>query len=95
MEAALNSSATQPRLSADDLASVFADALTPEPLWRVGTEAEKFGVLTESGRPIAYDVDYVYKGTKFRSRLPEDPGKRLRIRFSVVPYPPQQDLPVQ
>lgn len=39
-------------------------------------------------RPIAYDVDYVYKGTKYRSRLAEDPGNRLRIRISVMPYVP-------
>jgi len=39
----------------------------------------------EFRRPIAYDVDYVYKGAKFRSRLPEDPGNRLRIRVSVTP----------
>ena len=36
-------------------------------------------------RPIAYDVDYVYKGAKYRSRLPEDPGNRLRIRIGVTP----------
>jgi uncharacterized protein YcfJ len=36
-------------------------------------------------RPIAYDVDYTYRGAKYRSRLPEDPGNRLRIRVSVVP----------
>jgi uncharacterized protein YcfJ len=40
----------------------------------------------EFQRPIAYDVDYVYKGTKFRSRLAEDPGNRLRVRVSVTPY---------
>ena len=40
----------------------------------------------EFRRPIAYDVEYVYKGAKYRSRLPEDPGNRLRIRISVVPY---------
>lgn len=39
----------------------------------------------EFRRPIAYDVDYVYRGAKYRSRLPEDPGNRLRIRVSVVP----------
>ena len=39
----------------------------------------------EFRRPIAYDVDYVYKGTKYRSRLPEDPGNRLRLRVSVTP----------
>lgn len=42
----------------------------------------------EFRRPIAYDVDYVYKGTKYRSRLPEDPGNRLRIRVTVAPYVP-------
>ena len=40
----------------------------------------------EFQRPIAYDVDYIYKGVKYRSRLAEDPGNRLRIRISVVPY---------
>lgn len=40
----------------------------------------------EFRRPIAYDVDYVYKGTKYRSRLPEDPGNRLKIRVSITPW---------
>lgn len=43
----------------------------------------------EFQRPIAYDVDYVYKGTKYRSRLAEDPGNRLRVRVSVTPYVPE------
>ena len=42
----------------------------------------------EFRRPIAYDVDYVYRGAKYRSRLPEDPGNRLRIRVSVTPEMP-------
>ena len=42
-------------------------------------------VEREFRRPIAYDVDYTYKGGKYRSRLPEDPGNRLRIRVSVTP----------
>ncbi len=42
-------------------------------------------VEREFQRPIAYDVDYLYKGAKFRSRLPEDPGNRLRIRVSITP----------
>jgi hypothetical protein len=61
----------------------------PEPAARVTPVKQNCRVVEvgrEFRRPIAYDVDYVYKGTKFRSRLPEDPGKRLRIRFSVVPY---------
>ncbi|MDQ3205543.1 MAG: hypothetical protein M3Q40_03340 [Pseudomonadota bacterium] len=42
-------------------------------------------VEREFHRPIAYDVDYAYKGAKFRSRLPDDPGNRLRIRVSITP----------
>ena len=45
-------------------------------------------VEREFRRPIAYDVDYVYKGAKFRSRLAEDPGNRLRIRISITPAVP-------
>ena len=37
-------------------------------------------------RPIAYDVDYIYKGMKFRSRLANDPGNMLRVRVSITPY---------
>lgn len=42
-------------------------------------------VVREFHRPIAYDVDYVYQGAKYRSRLPDDPGNRLRIRIGVTP----------
>ena len=42
----------------------------------------------EFRRPIAYDVDYVHKGVKYRSRLPYDPGNRLRVRVSVTPIVP-------
>lgn len=42
-------------------------------------------VQREFHRPIAYDVDYVYQGAKYRSRLPDDPGNRLRIRIGVTP----------
>jgi len=49
---------------------------------------EMVPVVREFRRPIAYDVDYVYRGTKYRSRLPYDPGNRLRVRVSVVPYIP-------
>lgn len=38
-------------------------------------------------RAIAYDVDYTYRGSKYRSRLAEDPGSLLRIRISVMPVP--------
>lgn len=44
-------------------------------------------VVREYRRPIAFDVDYVYKGSKFRTRLAEDPGNRLRVRVSITPQP--------
>ena len=44
-------------------------------------------VSREFRRPIAYDVDYVYKGSKFRTRMARDPGNRLRIRVSITPHP--------
>ena len=49
-------------------------------------------VQREFRRPIAYDVDYVYQGIKYRSRLAEDPGNRLRIRISVTPQVPGQAI---
>jgi hypothetical protein len=42
------------------------------------------------GRQVGYDVAYQYKGEQYMSRLPHDPGSRLRIRITVVP-----DLPGQ
>lgn len=60
------------------------EALTREEKPQEG-ECKPVTVEREFRRPIAYDVDYVYKGAKYRSRLPEDPGNRLRIRVSVTP----------
>ncbi|MES2671432.1 MAG: hypothetical protein V4673_13595 [Pseudomonadota bacterium] len=42
-------------------------------------------VEREFQRPVAYDVDYIHRGVKYRSRLPIDPGKRLKVRISVTP----------
>lgn len=46
-------------------------------------------VAREFRRPIAYDVDYVYRGSKFRTRMAIDPGNRLRVRVSITPQPGQ------
>lgn len=54
---------------------------------------EMVPVVREFRRPIAYDVDYVYRGTKYRSRLPYDPGNRLRVKVSVTPYIPPRKQP--
>ena len=51
------------------------------------TNCRQAPVVREYRRPIAYDVDYVYKGSKFRTRLAQDPGNRLRVRVSVTPQP--------
>jgi uncharacterized protein YcfJ len=42
----------------------------------------------EFRRPIAYDVEYLHHGVKYRSRLPYDPGNRVRVRVSVTPVVP-------
>jgi uncharacterized protein YcfJ len=39
-------------------------------------------------RVVGYDVEYLYKGETYMSRLPADPGNRLRVRVSVVPDDP-------
>jgi len=72
---------------------VFVEESGPEPkaLEPVNPKCRMVPVGREFRRPIAYDVDYVYKGMKYRSRLAEDPGNRLRIRVSVMPYVAGQD----
>jgi len=62
----------------------------PAPSAPLRPECRVVPVEREFRRPIAYDVDYVYKGMKYRSRLAEDPGNRLRIRVSVMPHVPGQ-----
>lgn len=36
-------------------------------------------------RTTGYDVDYVWRGMKYRSRLADDPGSRLQIRIVITP----------
>lgn len=43
-------------------------------------------VEREFRRLVGYDVDYMYKGAKYRSRIPYDPGNRIKLRVSVAPY---------
>lgn len=50
-------------------------------------ECKLVPVTRDYRRAIAYDVDYVYKGSKFRTRLAQDPGNRLRLRVSITPQP--------
>ena len=67
------------------------DALSPRDRTAESAPADDAGcrmvrVQRQYRRPIAFDVDYMYKGMKYRSRLSEDPGNRLRVRVSVTPY---------
>src|SRR5688572_17166914 len=39
----------------DELAEPFRAAEKPRDAWRIGSEAEKFGVSAVDGRPIQYD----------------------------------------
>src|SRR5690606_10464443 len=63
-----------------------------------GTPAQAEGdcrmvpVEREFRRPIAYDVDYVVRGVKYRSRLPRDPGNRLRVKVAVTPVVPEGNV---
>lgn len=66
-----------------------AQAAEPEPARRNCRAAPS---QPDDQAPIAYDVDYMYKGMKYRARLPEDPGNRLRVRISVAPYLPGADV---
>ncbi|MGH8190177.1 MAG: glycine zipper 2TM domain-containing protein [Rhodanobacteraceae bacterium] len=34
---------------------------------------------------VAYDVEYRFRGDVYMSRLPYDPGERLRVRMTVAP----------
>lgn len=45
----------EPPLAYDDLALVFRAAEKPEAAWRIGVEAEKFGILLPSAAPVPYD----------------------------------------
>lgn len=42
-------------------------------------------VEREERRLAGYDVEYRYKGDVFMSRMPHDPGDRLRIRVAIAP----------
>ncbi len=34
---------------------------------------------------VGYDVTYRYHGVEYQARMPDDPGKRLRVHVSVTP----------
>ena len=68
-----------------------ADAATPTTT-APRTDCRMVPVDREFRRPIAYDVDYVHHGIRYRSRLPYDPGDRMRVRVSITPIVPGQPV---
>ena len=97
----LRATRMEPRCPEDDdnkglakIVGAVKGAMSRQPDPKPDANCEMVPVVREFRRPIAYDVDYVYRGTKYRSRLPYDPGNRLRVRVSVVPYiPPREEKP--
>ena len=55
MEALLTQSVARQRLTHDQLLAPFHDAMKPAHAFRVGTEAEKFGVFTDGFAPLPYE----------------------------------------
>lgn len=49
------------------------------------TRCRIIDVWEEERRIAGFDVEYSYRGQIYMSRLPYDPGERLRIRVSVTP----------
>jgi glutamate--cysteine ligase len=61
-------------LSRDDLFRPFHEAMKPRDRWRIGAEAEKFGVIAQSGAAIPYDgergITGVFAGLEKRGWTP-------------------------
>jgi uncharacterized protein YcfJ len=89
-EASTPVQAQEPRTGFSRVIGAVRSALTPDPKVEevapsAGGECRMVPVDREFRRPVAYDVDYVHRGVKYRTRLPYDPGNRLRVRVSVTP----------
>ena len=80
--------ATPPTKGLSRIVGKVRDALTPraQPAAPDDADCRMVRIQRQYRRPIAFDVDYMYKGMKYRSRLSDDPGNRLRVRVSVTPY---------
>ncbi|MDB4974224.1 MAG: Glutamate--cysteine ligase, partial [Myxococcaceae bacterium] len=75
MEAVLTQSVARRRLTHDDLFAPFYESFKSEDNWRVGAEAEKFGVLEDTFEPLPYEgarsVRAVLDGLQQFGWLPE------------------------
>ncbi|HEY5375844.1 MAG TPA: glutamate-cysteine ligase family protein [Polyangiaceae bacterium] len=86
--------------TSDDLLELFAAAEKPAAEFRIGTEAEKFAVDSQSGAPLEYDgprgvarifADFVKRGWKEERETPDGPVISLhRERHSITLEPGSQ-----
>jgi len=61
------------------------------PARNAGAECVPLPPAQEDMPQQLYDVDYVLRGIKYRSRLPFDPGNRLQVQLSVTPLIPPEN----
>ena len=86
--------------TSDDLLELFAQAEKPAAQFRIGTEAEKFAVDSQSGAPLEYDgprgitrifADFVTRGWQEERETPDGPVISLhRDQHSITLEPGSQ-----
>lgn len=93
----LAQSAEETLVPAEQVRYDYAEVLRVQPVEQVVTvgsmerrcgedgKCHQIRMPKELRRTIGYDVDYTYRGSKYRSRLAQDPGRRLRIRIGITP----------
>ena len=97
--------AQDPRVD-ENVTWAYAQVLRASPVYRMvqvptteqrcnsaGGSCRTVPVVYQERRLVGYDVEYIYQGAKYMSRLAADPGSRLRIRVSVMPDDPAVDRP--
>jgi glutamate--cysteine ligase len=90
----------RPLRTSDDLLELFQQAEKPRSEFRIGTEAEKFAVDSQSGAPLEYDgprgvtrifADFVKRGWKEERETPDGPVISLhRDQHSITLEPGSQ-----
>ena len=60
-------------------------AANDHPVTTTQTQCRPVAQYRDPRRIVGYDIEYRYRGEVYVSRLPYDPGDRLRVRVSVAP----------